>query len=211
MEYYVYTVTHENDIVYVGKGTGKRLEHVLSGKSHNYGLNDLYFKNKYLNTSLPLVSIVKYFESSTEALAYEKYLIYEHMPIFNVYCKPQQVCKEDNGDNLIEESLDFSRDTYVNPIPLDKDELLIYLQERYSEYLRQTLVQYPNSFKSFIKSKTKSSKWLVVKDIIHGIWESLPDMTRENGGHNKSDFAIKYSLSEKERECINNRKKIPHP
>lgn len=35
----------------------------------------------------------------------------------------------------------------------------------------------------------------------------IPDMRKDNGGFNKSDFSIKYNLSSDEMACLNNRKK----
>ena len=80
-DYYVYTVTLDDIIIYVGKGKGNRKEHV-NGKSSNIELNRVYFEYELLGHSKPLVSLeVRITES--EALEREHTLIYTHKPRCN--------------------------------------------------------------------------------------------------------------------------------
>ena len=83
--YYVYQVTLKGEVVYVGKGKGNRADHVLSGKSHNYNLNKLYFEHLLLGADLPVVEKVKYFSNEESALGFEAYMIRELLPIYIIF------------------------------------------------------------------------------------------------------------------------------
>ena len=81
-DYYVYTVTLDDIIIYVGKGKGKRSDHSVNGRSSNKELNRVYFEYELLGHSKPLVSLeVRLTES--EALEREHTLIYTHKPRCN--------------------------------------------------------------------------------------------------------------------------------
>lgn len=86
--YYVYTVTHNESIVYIGKGKGWRYLHVTSGTSGNLELNRLYFMAE-------VVVVLIYAEGMTEseALSLEKTLILLHQPKFNKVYK--RACKDE--------------------------------------------------------------------------------------------------------------------
>ena len=57
-KYYVYKVTVEDEIIYVGKGKGDRYKHATSGKSHNFKLNKFYFEHLLLSRPCPSVDII---------------------------------------------------------------------------------------------------------------------------------------------------------
>lgn len=79
MEYYVYTGILSDTIVYVGKGCGDRYLHLNSGKSSCYEANKLHFEGGSL-----IVDIVEIFETSAEAEKFEKSMIKEIKPIWNI-------------------------------------------------------------------------------------------------------------------------------
>lgn len=78
MEYYVYVGTLNNEIVYVGKGSGDRYLHLNSGTSSSYQANKSHFEGSYVS-----VSIVERFETSEEALEFETQLIQMYAPKWN--------------------------------------------------------------------------------------------------------------------------------
>jgi len=89
-KYYVYTVSVDNEVVYVGKGKNDRAEHVTSGCSHNKGLNELYFRHKLLGEDLPLVEIYSSV-SENVALAEEHLLVKRYNPRCNSALKNTDV------------------------------------------------------------------------------------------------------------------------
>ena len=68
--------------MYVGKGTGDRWKHCLSGASNNKDINRYYFMNGE-NGSIE-VRIVRYFDNSEDALHSESCDIETLKPTFNV-------------------------------------------------------------------------------------------------------------------------------
>ena len=80
--YYIYTVECDGEIVYVGKGTGRRYLHARSGTSHNLELNRLYFMQ-----TPTIVSIYKSGLTENESLIIEKELISSINPKFNISLK----------------------------------------------------------------------------------------------------------------------------
>jgi len=76
--HYVYVVKFSDEIVYIGKGIGKRYLHVTSGTSHCKELNRLYFEGATVT-----VEIHKDNLSSEDALSIEKGLIVSIRPRFN--------------------------------------------------------------------------------------------------------------------------------
>ena len=66
-KYYVYHAYSKfGELLYVGKGTGDRWKHCLSGASNNKNINRYYFMNGE-NGSIE-VRIVRYFDNSEDAL-----------------------------------------------------------------------------------------------------------------------------------------------
>ena len=68
--HYVYAVYIEGVLRYVGKGSGKRIEHCTSGTSSNYSLNKAHFEGKRMQ----VVKIAKNL-SNIESLDLERELI----------------------------------------------------------------------------------------------------------------------------------------
>ena len=69
--YYVYAAFVDKKLKYIGKGKGNRYEHVTSGCSHVYGLNESYFQGKTIE-----VGIVRDNLTESEALDLEAGLIW---------------------------------------------------------------------------------------------------------------------------------------
>lgn len=207
MEYYVYQVTLGNEVVYIGKGKGDRYNHVLSGKSHNYNLNKLYFEHLLLGADLPVVDLVGHFYNSKDALKYETYLIRDLLPTYNIRSKPVQPIMSDKEGkvptDVQKNILEDSETIYVNSVPTEKNELMSYLEDCYNCYLENTTVDYPMSFRTFVRSRVHSGgRWQEVEDLLLEIWESIPPLTSENGGHNKDVFTEKFELTPKESQTI---------
>lgn len=81
-KYYVYVAYGvEEEVLYVGKGSGERYRHCLFGGSTNPDINRYYFQNGEFGSIT--VKKVKYFETDEEALEHEKYLIKTLKPLFN--------------------------------------------------------------------------------------------------------------------------------
>lgn len=76
--YYVYAATHNNEIVYIGKGKESRYLHCASGSSHVYELNKLHFSGELVE-----VAILKDALTDTEATKLEREMIEEVRPAFN--------------------------------------------------------------------------------------------------------------------------------
>ena len=81
-DYYVYKVTLDDVIIYVGKGKGKRSEHAINGRSSNIELNRVFFRHELLGESKPIMSLERGL-SESEALKREHTLIYIHKPRCN--------------------------------------------------------------------------------------------------------------------------------
>lgn len=99
LDYYVYTLSYYDRLLYVGSGRLNRIDHVLSCKSHNQYLNR-FVAIGYLNEG---ISLIKIKENLTldESLTIEKDLIFDQCPLFN---------SQNNGKswNIIQE-----RDNYL--------------------------------------------------------------------------------------------------
>lgn len=76
----VYVCKHNDVIVYIGKGTNGRHKHCISGCSHVFELNKIFFTEGV--DSLEVV-VVKELSSNQEAVELEKYLIGLYQPKFN--------------------------------------------------------------------------------------------------------------------------------
>jgi len=88
-KFYVYTLTHsDGTLLYVGKGSGKRVYH-LYGKSSNYFINQYYFYCQFNRLPFPEPNIIP---CSTEckALSLEHQLIYQNKPLFNTMLKDKE-------------------------------------------------------------------------------------------------------------------------
>lgn len=78
--YEVYMCKVDDVIVYIGKGTKGRHKHCISGCSHVFELNKIFFTEGV--DSLEVV-VVKELSSNQEAMELEKYLIGLYQPKFN--------------------------------------------------------------------------------------------------------------------------------
>ena len=81
-KYYVYHAYGvNNELLYVGKGSGERWKHCNSGVSSNKQLNRYYFQNG--EGDCIKTKIESYFDTEEEALHYEKSSIKVNKPMFN--------------------------------------------------------------------------------------------------------------------------------
>ena len=81
-KYYVYVAYGvEEEVLYVGKGSGERYRHCLFGGSTNPDINRYYFQNGEFGSIT--VNKDEHFETDEEALEHEKYLIKTLKPLFN--------------------------------------------------------------------------------------------------------------------------------
>jgi len=78
--YYIYGVKFNNEIIYIGKGIGKRYLHVKSGSSHNRELNRIYFCNE---NSAEVFLILGGIKDSEQVDRLEKEFIIEFNPKYN--------------------------------------------------------------------------------------------------------------------------------
>lgn len=79
--YYVYQLTYDNRVLYIGSGKGSRIAHVLSCKSHNSCLNR-FSALGWVDDKLELVKISENL-SQAESLVVEKDKICSLQPLFN--------------------------------------------------------------------------------------------------------------------------------
>lgn len=80
---YTYVAYYRGIPVYVGKGTGDRLEHTNSGKSNNELLNEFYFRRMFLGDMPLVVHKVSKYTYDYLALSAEKDLIERYLPYCN--------------------------------------------------------------------------------------------------------------------------------
>lgn len=109
MKHYIYIARIDDEIVYIGKGVGKRYEHVNSGISHNYFLNKAHFSGIVMD-----VEIYQRFDTDEEALAAESALIKLHNPKWNNMNnptkRPNKGLRARNGKGV-----QFKKSKSVNP------------------------------------------------------------------------------------------------
>lgn len=79
--YEVYEVTYKGKIVYIGSGKSGRSLHVMSGKSSNPKLNELFFTDK---ENLQ-VTVIRENVSKEESLEMEMNFIMASEPIYNTH------------------------------------------------------------------------------------------------------------------------------
>lgn len=80
--FYVYVAYGVNsEVLYVGKGSGNRYKHCLSGASNCAAINRYFFQNG--EDGSITVDIIKYFCTNKAALEYEVEKIVELKPLFN--------------------------------------------------------------------------------------------------------------------------------
>ena len=111
-KYYIYKVYLGKDVVYVGKGKGKRYQHYLSGCSHNDKLNEIYFRHKLLGETKPVVKVTPMFDEDMALSAEHMYIRLDN-PVCNKDLKtttPEWYkCPEDECiRNFVFEELPFT-------------------------------------------------------------------------------------------------------
>lgn len=81
--YYVYNVFYRGILVYIGKGKGKRWQHVANGRSNNELINDFYFRNKYFSDTNLEVTIYGKYKTDLQAKKEESIQIATQKPLCN--------------------------------------------------------------------------------------------------------------------------------
>lgn len=78
-KHYVYAAMHNGKVVYVGKGTGERWKHCISGTSSSYRMNFLHFQGEDVRVRILVSGLTE-----RAALAVEQRLIHEYSPFANM-------------------------------------------------------------------------------------------------------------------------------
>lgn len=86
-KYYIYCGKLDGEIIYIGKGIGKRYLHIKSGKSHNANLNRLFFCN---NNPVEVEILLGGISTEEQAIRLEKEFILEFNPVYN-----SKVCRSE--------------------------------------------------------------------------------------------------------------------
>ena len=144
-KYYVYCAYGINDeVLYIGKGSGNRYQHCNNGASANRDLNRYYFTNGEEGSIT--VKILHHFDDDKSALQCEKDLIIKHKPLYNTdFCKKttRKVKNWQNREDVIGclergYKVDFSRllKKYIQAIE-DNDTGLVEMIEHKSEEHKQ--------------------------------------------------------------------------
>lgn len=208
-KYYVYEVTFEGETIYVGKGQGSRVNHVLSGKSHNRRLNEYVFRHELLSESLPSVHIVQYFSEESLAFKFEEYLIRDKLPECNIrLCAKPKIKTKAKAKTKISRSKavkkvkvkEQSKDTLFS-LPSNYDNFCRHIEDLYSESEERGCV---TNLRSFVYSKQFSPSWEGMLPWITRFLEELPDNRKGNGGHNMDNISREFSLDKVERKKLNN-------
>lgn len=83
--FYVYELRYNDECLYVGCGKGKRIDHVLSGTSHNFYLNK-FVSIGYLEEDIVLHKIYEGVSTKEKILEIEAEYIHKLKPLFNKTC-----------------------------------------------------------------------------------------------------------------------------
>ena len=144
-KYYVYCAYGvNNEILYIGKGSGNRYQHCNNGASANKDLNRYYFTNGEEGSIT--VKILHHFDDDKSALQYEKDLIIKHKPLYNTdFCKKttRKVKNRQNREDVITclergYKVDFSRmlKKYIEAIEDDDVGLVEMIENKSEEHRR---------------------------------------------------------------------------
>lgn len=194
-QYYVYIVTLVDEIVYIGKGQGSRVNHVLSGKSHNKFINEAYYRSTLLGEPMMEVEISQWFSKEKAALSYENRLIKENKPKFNVA-----------GNILHKDSQLYLKD-FVN-IPNSYEDFKVYIQTCYSEYLLMSEAENPHPLKWYVYGKLISDSWLEYYDMLKDYFNELTvvyeDKRKTNKGRPTKSFPSMFGMNTCERKAFYN-------
>lgn len=210
-QHYVYIVTLKDEIVYVGKGQGRRINHVLSGSSHNKYINEAYYRSTLLGEPSMEVEIDSYFYSSEDALKCEAALIRKHKPPFNVVGNIKLPNK--NKPKNITGFCDNNQETLLYPniatdIPCDYEDFKVYMKSCYEEYLELSQAEKPHPLKWYIYGKLISDAWInsysLLEDYFKELTEGYEDKRSSNTGRPRTSFPSKLNMNEKERKAFYN-------
>jgi|TARA_A100001391_G_scaffold141360_1_gene99224 hypothetical protein len=187
-KYYVYKVTLEGRVVYVGKGSGTRINHVSSGCSHNSKINEAYFRSKLLGEPPLKVEIITYLETSKEALAEESRLIKELDPDYNTFrCSDSEALS-------------------VNKNITSYESFVEYIQECYKAYLESTTSSNPHNLKWYVYSKLNSTVWEGYSNFLQNYYSELRNSTKDsrvnNKGRPRKSFPDKLGMNSSERTAF---------
>lgn len=172
-EHYVYEVTLSDEVVYVGKGIGGRVNHVLSGKSHNKFINEAFFRSELLGEPPLQVKIVKWFPTSEEALSFESVMIGKLCPAFNIQQNPKiSTVDTEYSDHFLWESITLG-------------EIKDKLREEHQHYLTHSKDPNPHNLRWFVHSKTLSRRWEPYVELLNEFLEELIDCYVDKRGSNK--------------------------
>ena len=167
MKYYVYRVLLEGEVVYVGKGSGNRVNHVLSGCSHNSKINEAYFRNKLLGEPAMTVEIVEYFTTSKEALKAESVLVKTLNPDYNIFR-----CTDAEALSLTKDITNY-------------EDFVYYIKGCYQDYSEQSSSNKPHNLKWYVYSKLNSPVWSKYSSFLEKCYEELVDSTDDLRSSNK--------------------------
>lgn len=88
-KFYVYEAYgKDEELLYIGKGSGDRYKHCCSGRSSNVELNRYFFENG--EGSCITVKISHWFDEESKAVEVENDLIHKKQPLFNKENLPKQ-------------------------------------------------------------------------------------------------------------------------
>ena len=91
--WYVYIAVYNGEVVYIGKGKESRYEHINSGVSNCYEANRVHFEGGEVECSL-----YASFVYESDALTFEKDLILEYKPAWNITYTDNPTKKSGRGD-----------------------------------------------------------------------------------------------------------------
>lgn len=226
-DYYVYKVLLKGEVIYVGKGKGRRSRHVLSGKSHNFKLNEYYFRHTLLDEPCPVVKKVKFFKEEDKALQYETYLIKDLLPDCNIMLKstssekvkptkkksrtkvkrkPQSPSKQELPSP---EEVVLQEKEFLLEVPEDYEGFKLYMEELYQEYLNLSVAKIPHTLKWFCYSKKEAARWSKFVTFLDRIFEEQDAIEKANPipTGRKKGFPLLLNFSVKERNAFYRMKK----
>lgn len=227
-QYYVYIVTLVDEIVYIGKGQGRRVNHVLSGKSHNKFINEAYYRSTLLGEPMMEVEISQWFSKEKAALSYENRLIKENKPKFNVagnsvssYTVNSKDKRKDRhydkGTPRPTNSYQYSYEDILHKdfqqwpkgfvdIPDSYEDFKVYIQKRYEDYLLISQAENPHPLKWYVYGKLISDGWLNYYDMLEAYYKELTenyeDKRKNNKGRPRKSFRGIFDMTDSQRNAF---------
>lgn len=117
--YELYHCKYKGEVVYVGQGSKGRHKHCISGCSHVYKLNEIYFLEGVDKLS---VEIIHYSNNKEAVLIAEKAYIKKHQPIFNSVFNKSFSRNDDANEGKRVKSR-FYNEEYIRRINKDSDKV----------------------------------------------------------------------------------------